>query len=61
MYLLKGIGDVPVGQAECAMLALASKHGYEIPEALLEVRCDMLRIVFMNHYFFGLKRCQKEL
>ena len=36
-YLLKGIGDIPVGHSESTMLALAVKYGYEIPEALLEV------------------------
>ena len=36
-YLLKGIGDIPVGHSESTMLALAVKYGYEIPDALLEV------------------------
>ena len=38
MYLLKGIGDVPISHEESTMLVLALKHGYEIPEALLEVK-----------------------
>ena len=48
-YLLKGIGDIPVGQAETAMLVLAIKHGYVLPEALLEVHRN-------NHYQLGSKQ-----
>ena len=48
MYLLKGIGNVPVSNAECAMLALAIKHGYEIPEALLEVLESFNAFIFKS-------------
>ena len=48
-YLLKGIGDIPVGQAETAMLVLAIKHGYVLPDALLEVHRN-------NHNHLGSKQ-----
>ena len=37
MYLLKGIGEVPIGHAQSSMFVLALYYGYEIPLALLEV------------------------
>jgi hypothetical protein len=37
LYLLKGIGQVPVGGAESVMVALALRYGYQMPLALLEV------------------------
>ena len=37
MYLIKGIGEPPVSQSECAMFVLALKYGYQMPMALLEV------------------------
>ena len=37
MYLLKGIGGIPVGHSETTLLVLALKHGYVMPEVLLEV------------------------
>lgn len=55
-YLLKGIGDIPVGQAETAMLVLAIKHGYVLPEALLEVHRNnhyQTKIQFMLHIQCG--------
>ena len=45
MYLLKGIGGIPVGHSETTLLVLALKHGYVIPEVLLEVHEDQ-RIVY---------------
>ena len=48
-YLLKGIGDIPVGHSESTMLALAVKYGYEIPEALLEV--FILKLLQLNILF----------
>ena len=37
MYLLKGIGGIPVGHSETTLLVLALKHGYILPDVLLEV------------------------
>ena len=38
MYLLKGIGDIPVDHSETTLVVLAVKNGYVIPDALLEVQ-----------------------
>ena len=40
MYLLKGIGGIPVGHSETTLLVLALKHGYVMPDVLLEVHED---------------------
>lgn len=37
LYLIKGLGDPPVGHAESAMFVLALKNGYEFPMALLQI------------------------
>ena len=42
MYLIKGIGEPPVSEAESAMFVLAMKYGYQMPMALLEVNLGTL-------------------
>ena len=49
MYLLKGIGYIPVDHSETTLVVLAVKHGYVIPDALLEVKYCVYKY---NSYFY---------
>lgn len=40
MYLIKGLGEPPVGHAQSAMFSLALRNGYEFPMALLQIAQD---------------------
>ena len=58
MYLIKGIGEPPVSEAESTMFVLAMKYGYQMPMALLEVKLGTL--VLQGHFFRN-KKSEYEL
>ena len=53
MYLLKGMNELPTGDRETIMLILALKHGYTIPDILLDVnfRYKISKYFELNHRF----------
>ena len=57
MYLIKGIGEPPVSEAESTMFVLAMKYGYQMPMALLEVNLGTL---ILQRHSFRNKLCKKK-
>ena len=54
LYILKGVGKVPVSHSETTMFVLALSHGYNLPNALLEIGHDIETDTFEMWERFGI-------